>query len=260
MRALYCVATAAVAGIVIVGCTVHETPAPALTGPSQSAQTLTVTATPDTITQNGSSQSIVAMTVVGPNGNPVPNVSLRVDTMVGGTVTTFGSLSAKTVVTGSNGTATVIYTAPPSPPNGAVVGSCSPNNNFTPALPGSCVTIAATPISNGFTNGTSTWTVDIHLVPVDVIPVPGAPTPDFTFTQGANGEITFNGSPSLAASGKTIVDYTWDFGDGSHTKSGVNTTHDYAAVGTYFVTLTVTDNTGVRASVTKSVTAVTAVP
>jgi len=52
--------------------------------------------------------------------------------------------------------------------------------------------------------------------------------------------INFDGSGSYDPDGY-IVDYSWDFGDGT-TGTGVNPTHTYADAGTYTATLTVTDN------------------
>jgi PKD repeat protein len=55
--------------------------------------------------------------------------------------------------------------------------------------------------------------------------------------------VNFNASGSAPGSGRTIVSYSWDFGDGE-TKTGVTTTHDFTAAGDYLVTLTVTDSKG----------------
>jgi probable HAF family extracellular repeat protein len=53
--------------------------------------------------------------------------------------------------------------------------------------------------------------------------------------------LTWNGSGSSDANGDTLS-YRWDFGDGSSAiTSTPTTTHSYAAVGSYQVTLTVTD-------------------
>ncbi len=62
--------------------------------------------------------------------------------------------------------------------------------------------------------------------------------------------VNFNGSGSTAAPGRTIVSYSWDFGDGSPLASGVTTSHSYAQYGTYNATLTVTDDLGLTDSET----------
>jgi PKD repeat protein len=54
--------------------------------------------------------------------------------------------------------------------------------------------------------------------------------------------VNFNGTPSTAAGGATIVQYAWDFGDGSsETKTEPTTSHAYGVARTYIVRLTVTD-------------------
>lgn len=58
-----------------------------------------------------------------------------------------------------------------------------------------------------------------------------------------NQAITFDGSGSTAASGRTISSYSWNFGDGS-TETGEKPLHTYNIDGEFTVTLTVTDSTG----------------
>jgi PKD repeat protein len=60
--------------------------------------------------------------------------------------------------------------------------------------------------------------------------------------------IAFDGSGSSDPDG-TIVSYDWTFGDGA-TASGASPAHAYGAAGTYTVALTVTDDTGRRATAT----------
>jgi len=62
------------------------------------------------------------------------------------------------------------------------------------------------------------------------------------YTATAGQEITFDGSDSSDTDGE-IVEYGWDFGDGS-TGTGVSPVHIYAEAGDYTATLTVTDNDG----------------
>ena len=77
-----------VAGIVAGGCAVHQTEEPALAGPSELANAVEVTATPDTIKLGmspiapGESSQIVVR-VMGPGGAAVANRSVRVDVVVG---------------------------------------------------------------------------------------------------------------------------------------------------------------------------------
>lgn len=56
----------------------------------------------------------------------------------------------------------------------------------------------------------------------------------------ANTDITFNGSASFSVDG-TNATYNWDFGD-TNFASGTSVTHQFAQEGSYFVTLTVTDD------------------
>src|SRR5258708_17966508 len=109
--------TSVALAVALAGCTVHkQDPAPSLTGPSGLGTFITVQVSPDVLTQDGASQSIVTIAATDSNGQPLRNLSLRADISVGGTVTDFGRLSAKNVVTDTNGKAPVIYTAPPAPP------------------------------------------------------------------------------------------------------------------------------------------------
>lgn len=61
-----------------------------------------------------------------------------------------------------------------------------------------------------------------------------------------------DGSGSTDADGQ-VVGYAWDFGDGT-TASGAVASHEYAASGTFPITLTVTDDDGATATTSTSVT------
>lgn len=239
----------AVAILATASCTVHNTQAPAVSGPSTFALSLTMSAIPDSISHDGGSQAAIKATVIGPDGKPQSAVPLRVDMNVNGVPQDFGTLSARTIVTGNDGVASVVYTAPPSPSNG-VFGTCG-------SLPGTCVAIVATPTGSNFQTAVS-QSVLIRLVPPGVIlPPASTPTAAFTFSPQpatANLPLQFDASTSQPGIGASqIITYSWTFGDGT-TGSGKTVTHTYAAQNSYNVTLTVTNDRNLSASTTQSVT------
>jgi PKD repeat protein len=69
----------------------------------------------------------------------------------------------------------------------------------------------------------------------------------------AGQAVFFNASASKAAPGRTLVRFSWTFGDGA-SGSGVNTSHVYTSPGTYTVNLGVTDDMGKFSSVSGTVT------
>ena len=82
-----------------------------------------------------------------------------------------------------------------------------------------------------------------------------ASTANFVFSPTdprPNDTVFFNASSSTAVN----PSFTWDFGDGT-TGSGVAPTHVYASARTYTVTLTVRNDLGQAATVSKTVTVVT---
>ena len=72
-----------------------------------------------------------------------------------------------------------------------------------------------------------------------------------TYEGSIGEEIKFDASRSVGYEGE-IVDYSWDFGDGTYAK-GVNPTHTFIKPGKYTVILTVTDIKNSISSDTKSV-------
>jgi large repetitive protein len=83
------------------------------------------------------------------------------------------------------------------------------------------------------------------------------PTADFVFspTQPVAAQLVqFNAGGSKAAAGRSIVSYSWNWGDGETGSRGPTEDHDYALAGTYNVTLTVTDDLGQKGVATKPIT------
>ena len=211
--------------------------APPFTGPSELDKSITVTVSPDVLTQDGASQSLVTVTARDGNARPIRNLTLRVETRVGGTPMDFGSLSARSIVTNADGTATFVYTAPAAAP------LASDDGLF--------VEIVVTPIGTDF-NNSSVRRASIRLVPPGIIIPPDGLQPSFTINpQNAleNQTVLFDASASKGA----IAQYQWDFGDGGRSTGRV-TQHAYALAGTYVVRLTIVDDFGRSASTSQTVT------
>jgi PKD repeat protein len=82
------------------------------------------------------------------------------------------------------------------------------------------------------------------------------PVAAFTFSPTAPSvgtSIVFNAASSTVPTGRTLVGFAWEFGDGNQA-SGPAPIHTFRAAGTFTVVLTVTDNTGRKAVATRTVT------
>lgn len=225
------------------GCTVQQTEMPALTGPSELALRLALQALPDSILQDGASQAALHIEASGPDGAPVRGLGLRLEILHQGVVQDFGTLSAKTVVTGEDGRARTIYTAPPRPTE--------------PVETGHVVTIRVVPIGNDYRSEVGR-TVDLRLVTPGVIQPPNsAPVAAFNFTPNPPlpfQRIVFDASATTdegIACGANCT-YRWDFGDGT-SASGVFATHEFKETGTFQVRLTVTDARGASTTLAESI-------
>jgi len=107
------------------------------------------------------------------------------------------------------------------------------------------VTLTVTDARGAATQVTQSLTVSAATPPTAVFTVSPTPAP-------TNVDVFFNASQSRAVgAGRTIVSYLWNFGDG-RTGGGVTVTHRYAGVGSYTVTLTVTDDAGAQAQATQT--------
>jgi PKD repeat protein len=257
MKAFAYLATCATA-FALSGCVAHQTEAPPLSGPSGPALWLSVTASPETINQDGASQSRVTISAIGPDGKAKASLPIRVDMALDGVAQDFGTLSARSVVTNTDGKAFVVYTAPPSPVGG-ITGTCY-------GVPGTCVDIVATASESGSGTFVTATPVSgtIRLVPPGVfLPPAGTPTASFTFTPTPVSvlvPVTFDASASAPGNGATAISsYAWNFGDGS-TSTGQMVTHAFTSGGNFTVTLTVTNDRGLSASATQVVTVGSADP
>ena len=221
----------------LAACTVDKQEAPPFAGPSAGGQSLSLSASPDRIAHNGAAQSVVTISMSDAAGQPLVGQRVSVGTNT-------GASSHVDVVTGSDGRATFIVTAPAlSTPAREINVTATPfgtnaDNEFTRLL-----TIALT----GTLNAT-------------------APTASFTFapeTPVAPDAIVFNAS-ATTDEGKVCLDvcsYKWDFGGlGAGLTDGRVVTRNAVGAGTYAVTLTVTDNAGTVSSTVRAVTVAAPAP
>jgi PKD repeat protein len=227
------------AALLLGACTVKKQETPPLTGPSELGTSITITVSPDVLSQDGASQSLVTVIARDNNGQLLRNLSLRAEIAVNGIITDFGTLSARNLVTDANGRATAIYTAPPSPAVSVDTGTQ--------------VQIQVTPAGTDFGNATARF-ASIRLVPVGVVTPPSnGLTPKFTVNPAAPTDhqtVIFDASSSTTTNA-SILSYQWNFGDGD-TGSGIATSHSFDDPGTFVVTLTVTDSIGRVNSVSQS--------
>jgi hypothetical protein len=220
-------------------CTLGSEEAPPLTGPSEFATSLSLSANPDAVAMGQSStaagqQSLVIVTVFDALGQPKPNQAVRFETVVNGQLSSCGQLSNSTGVTGSDGRASTVFIAPGTPPDCA---------NFN--TDGS-VTVRATPVGNDFqSSGASARNVSIFMALPTVVNAVDGFLVDFTVTSiEGTRNFTFNGSSSHSP-GHAITHFAWRASDGwSESGPREQVDHDFGSPGTYVVTLTITDDIG----------------
>ena len=226
------------------GCTVHPNgPAPDLAGPSSFGHWLTVTASPDNITADGSMSSITA-TFLDPDGKPLVGAQLQVSMSVSGTPVDWGYLSSRTVYTDSTGRAKVAYFSP------VMTG-------FFAGTPGQQVWVSVVPVGSNYVSAVPVNAV-IKVTPPPV-PILGADSPSAAVTYSPStpkvGDLVFfDASTSTPANGHEIVNYFWDFGDGRpNEEHGNDASHAYVAPGSYLMVLGVTDEAGHSNSTFKTI-------
>ncbi|MFC2107551.1 PKD domain-containing protein, partial [Bacteroidota bacterium] len=79
-----------------------------------------------------------------------------------------------------------------------------------------------------------------------------APIADFMADSTCQGEVTYFTDNSMAP-GSTLLNWYWDFGDGSYAQGIQNPTHAYSSAGNYLVTLITTNLEGCSDTISKTV-------
>jgi len=90
---------------------------------------------------------------------------------------------------------------------------------------------------------------------VQSVSVAASPTPTASFvvsppTPVVGQTVFFNGDASRAAPGRSIVQWTWDFGDGTASSAAISVSHTFSTGGTFIVVLTVRDDADQRSTTT----------
>jgi PKD repeat protein len=310
-------ASAIGASLLLSACMTQSQEAPPLAGPSGFGLQITMTASPDIVPRDGSSQSTVRLNF----RDGSTNTALGQRRVV--VNATAGTLSVGEVVTDANGNAAFTFTAPslntpvssaqitavpvgdnidnargqlvtiallgpdvptasftidPNPPSvgedatfnasasslaGAACGSsCTYSWNFGDGSEGSGVIVQHAFTSAGVQNVTLTVSApggtSSSKTQSFVIGAPAPPRALFVVTPSsptAGQQAIFNASTSTVGSGATIVQYLWDFGDGTTASTAIPIfAKTYGAAGTYIMSLTVVDSLGRSASITATVT------
>jgi PKD repeat protein len=225
---------AAVALLVVAGvaaCSLDNQERPSLSGPSGLGLSIVMTASPDQLPRDGSSQSVVTLTARDPKGKPVGGQRLSLSMPVNAPAG--AALSQTDVVTNSNGQLSFAVVAPAAGSIGNVV-------------------ILATPLGTDASNAT-TRTISISALPANS----SAPEAAFTFSPSSPevGEVVTLDASRTRDEGVACssCSYTWNFG-GEGTATGLMVKHAFSAGGAYQVTLTVTDVGGSTSTTLQTVT------
>lgn len=215
----------------VAACTESQEP-PSLTGPSGLSQTLTLSASPDRIAHNGSAQSVVTLTMHDGAGQALSGQRVSLGT-------SSGTLSHADVVTGTDGRAAFIVTAP------------------ALSVPAEDISVFATPFG---TDAGAALTRVLRIAftgPSNTT----APQPEFVFspeTPVAGVSTAFDASATTDEGVQCVTcTFTWTFPTETASGMGANytlPTGQFPQGGTFVVTLTVRDSTGSESTLRRAVT------
>jgi PKD repeat protein len=217
--------------VLTAACGLDNQAPPPLVGPSGVGTSVSVTASPDQLPRDGTSQSVITVTSRDPNNRPMVGQRMTV-VVVGGTA------SQDSITTNSDGRATFAVTAPAQ----------------TVIVAGNQILVSVTPVGENADNALARR-VSIALMGVSNST---APAPAFTVAP-QNPEInqvaTFDASTTTDEGAHCLdnCSYAWNFDDGT-TATGRVVTHAFTVARSYNVELTVTDAAGLVVTVRQLVT------
>jgi PKD repeat protein len=237
-------ATMLVAAVTATGCTLNKQEAPPVSAPSEFAQSISVSATPDRLSQDGVSQSRVEAVVRNSEGKPAAGVALQWNVVASTGILVEPSTQQST--TDAQGRASMVVTAPAAP---AVL----PSSTTT-------LTITARPVGADANSTTNFRTAVVHLVPPPgTLPINRDPIASFTVAPAVGNimqTITFDASGTTDEGEPcgALCTYQWDFGALFEHDSGKVVSRQFSRPGTYVITLTAIDSRGGVDSATRNVT------
>lgn len=243
-------AAVAMAAVLASACGLDKQTQPSLIGPAQTGLAINLTASPDSLPRDGSSQSVVTVTARDAQGRAIAGQRLSVT--LGPNAPQGAIVSTSEIVTNSNGQASFTVQAPVA-------------NSFGD------ITVFATPVGSDAAN-TTTRIVSIRALPQNNAAPQFSAIPFLVTCAGVTpcitnpeiGEVvTFDGSchpADCSSSGVTdegspcnSCTFTWNFG-GDGTASGQIVTHAFGVAGTFVVTESVRDAGGTVSVAQRSVT------
>jgi PKD repeat protein len=221
---------------VAVACSVSTPTAPSVSAPSEFGTSITLSATPEVLMQDGVSQAVITAIARDAASRPVKGLAIRWDATATTTRVLPVALSAASSLTDTEGRATILLTAPTTPTEAP----------FVPDF----IIVNATPLS-GSTDDVTPRTIRIELkAPAGVLTPNADPIARFAINPRVgiiNEPIVFDASTTTDEGEPCLsrCTYLWDFGDG-YSASGMSVTHAYAraSVTPFVVTLTVRDDRG----------------
>jgi PKD repeat protein len=224
---------AALIAVLVAGCGLDKQEIPSLAGPSEFGLSISMTATPNQLPRDGSSQSVITIRARDASGNPIAGQRLRLT--LPANAPSGATLSRTEVTTDAAGQASVAVTAP----NQTSIGNT--------------ILVTVVPVGENLDNAASRQ-ISIAVSPTNTT----RPTPSFTFNP-ANPDVgqlvQFNAS-ATTDEGVACTDtctYTWDFG-GEATATGRIVSYRFQRAGPYLVALTVTDAQGASETTRTTVT------
>lgn len=219
------------AAMLFAACGLDNQQLPSLIGPADLGLSVSMSASPDQLPRDGSSQSLITLTARDPNNRPIAGQRL---TIALGTGSPTGSaLSQSEVTTDPQGNATFSVGAP------------------TLASTGNSIVVMATPV------GTNADNAHMRVLSISVKPENATiPTPAFTVSPliPEVGQVaTFDASTTKdEGAACNSCSYAWDFG-GDGTATGKVVTHVFSSGGAYQVALMATDSAGTTGTLIQTV-------